>query len=50
MNIREYRKANKKFEINFVNHDIFFKIKTGCKQTDESGINIMVHCRVRCIS
>ena len=23
-NVRDYRKANQKFEINFVNHDFFF--------------------------
>ena len=29
---------NKKFEINFVNHELFYKIKTGYKQTDEGGV------------
>ena len=28
-NVREYRKANQMFEINFVNHEILHKIKTG---------------------
>ena len=32
-------KTNQKFEINFVNHEFFFKIKTGCKQTDDVGVN-----------
>ena len=27
------------FEINFVNHELFFKIKTGYIQTDEGGVN-----------
>ena len=27
------------FEINFVNHEIWFKIKTGFIQTDECGVN-----------
>ena len=38
-NVREYRKANQIFEINFVNHDILLKIKTGYIQTDEGGVN-----------
>jgi hypothetical protein len=36
--VRENRKANQKFEINPVNHEKFFKIKTGYKQTDECGV------------
>ena len=27
------------FEINFVNHELFFKIKTGYIQTDEGVVN-----------
>jgi hypothetical protein len=27
------------FDINFVNHEIFHKIKTGYIQTDEGGVN-----------
>jgi hypothetical protein len=27
------------FEINFVNHEILLKIKTGYIQTDEGGVN-----------
>ena len=27
------------FEINFVNHELFSKIKTGYIQTDEGGVN-----------
>jgi hypothetical protein len=27
------------FEINFVNREIVLKIKTGCIQTDEDGVN-----------
>ena len=27
------------FEINFVNHDILLKIKTGYNKTDEGGVN-----------
>jgi hypothetical protein len=38
-NIREYRKINQMFEINFVNHDILLKIKTGYIKTDEGGVN-----------
>ena len=39
-NVREYLKANQKFEINFVNHEIVFKIKkTGYIQTDKGGVN-----------
>jgi hypothetical protein len=38
-NVREYRKANQKIEINFVNHEILYKIKTGYIQTDEGGVN-----------
>ena len=39
-NVREYRKANQKFEINFVNHEILLKIKkNGYIQTDEGGVN-----------
>ena len=39
MNVKEYRKANQKFEINFVSHEFFSRIKTGHKQTDEGGVN-----------
>ena len=39
MNVREQRKANQKFEINFVSHEFFSRIKTGYKQTDEGGVN-----------
>jgi hypothetical protein len=39
VNVREYQKDNQKFEINFANHEIFFKIKTGYKQTDKDGVN-----------
>ena len=39
INDREYRKANQKFEINFVNHEILIKIKTGYTQIDEGGVN-----------
>jgi hypothetical protein len=28
------------FEINFVNHEILLKIKTGYIQTDEGGVNM----------
>ena len=28
------------FEINFVNHEIFLKIKTGYIQTDEGGVSM----------
>jgi hypothetical protein len=38
-NIREYRKANQMFQINFVNHEILLKIKTGYIQTDEGVVN-----------
>jgi hypothetical protein len=38
-NVREYLKANQKFEINFVNHEIVFKIKTEYIQRDEGGVN-----------
>ena len=38
-NVWEYRKANQKFEINFVSHEMLFEIKTGCIQTDEGGVN-----------
>jgi hypothetical protein len=32
-------KANQMFEINFENHEILHKIKTGYIQTDEGGVN-----------
>jgi hypothetical protein len=38
-NVRDYRKTNQMFEINFVNHDILIKIKTGYIQTDEGRVN-----------
>jgi hypothetical protein len=39
-NVREYRKANQKLEINFVNHEILLKIKkTGYIQTYEGRVN-----------
>ena len=38
-NVREYRKANQMFEINFVNNEILLKIKTGYIQTDEGEVN-----------
>ena len=37
--LENYRKANQKFEINFVNHEILLKINTGYIQTDERGVN-----------
>jgi hypothetical protein len=36
---KSFVKANQMFEINFVNHELFFKIKTGYIQTDECGVN-----------
>ena len=39
MNVREQRKANQKFDINFVSHEFFSRIKTGYKQTDGGGVN-----------
>ena len=39
MNVREQRKANQQFEINFDNHEILLNIKTGYIQTDEGGVN-----------
>jgi hypothetical protein len=38
-NVREYRKTNQKFEINFENHEIVLQIKTGYIQTNEGGVN-----------
>jgi hypothetical protein len=39
IHFREYRKANQKLEINFVNKNVLNKIKTGYKQIDEGGFN-----------
>ena len=38
-NVREYGKTNQMYEINFVNHEILHKIKTGYIQIDESWVN-----------
>jgi hypothetical protein len=32
-------KANQMFKINFINHEILLKIKTGYIQTDDDGVN-----------
>jgi hypothetical protein len=44
LNVREYRKANQKFEINFVKHELFLKIQTVYKQTDEAFRRIPIAC------
>ena len=38
-NVNKTQALLQKFEINFVNHENMFKIKTGYIQTDEGGVN-----------